>query len=324
MSSAVEVIAAVNRVSIKGFENFFKSHIQNKKNANQNAQDLARIESEASILNDFRFARDTLEESKDHLDLSQEQQNLLNDKIDALNAAISSFGYIVSMQHAYTNFLQSDIAFSNAIVSLRSLLVTIELSIQHAKNRKIDNLVSDLDNRMKEVERLSAGAAISEYARIYSDDKDASETTSEVWLFVTFLLAAITFIFCYCTYEGFFDHVIKNPHIYEAQGTLIFYALSKLFITLTLLAATFWAARMFKIEKNLAFINRQKENALNTIKAFHNAAGENQEVREAILMEATRSIFSSNNTGLIHAEGSSDDGTKIIEIVRNVSSAAKS
>jgi hypothetical protein len=315
MSDKFDLIDAVNSISLNGFQSAFKKYIQTQQDNKSDFDKINNLEAQVSnVISNFRGVKDSLNINKDYLEYNKQESDLLQSELKSLNNSISRFMYDVTLKTSYSVDGSADVSLSAVIVYLNNIFSYLSTMILKSK-------VNRIEGELKEVQRLSAGVAVAEYAKIYSDDKDRNETLSEIWLFVSYAALSITLIFAFYHFENFADDVRDNAHIYTSNSALVLYALIKIFLTGLFVSITLWAAKMYKIERNLWFINRQKENALNTFKAFHNAAGENPAIREAILMEATKSIFSANNTGLIQNENSSDESMKIIEIVKNVTSS---
>lgn len=64
-------------------------------------------------------------------------------------------------------------------------------------------------------------------------------------------------------------------------------------------------------------VNRHRGNALKTFQAFTEAAGDNQDVRSAVLLETTRSIFAVVPSGFLNAtETNADGGLKAADAMK--------
>ena len=75
----------------------------------------------------------------------------------------------------------------------------------------------------------------------------------------------------------------------------------------------------YTAEKHLETINRHRQNALATFEAFAEAAGENQETRDAVLLASTDAIFEANQSGYLSTRTSrSDSANPIQQVVRAV------
>ena len=67
--------------------------------------------------------------------------------------------------------------------------------------------------------------------------------------------------------------------------------------------------------RHLAIINNHRAISLLTLQAFSNAANDVQ-VKDAVLLEATRAVFGTVPTGFVNANLDSD--LKLVEIARNI------
>jgi hypothetical protein len=73
----------------------------------------------------------------------------------------------------------------------------------------------------------------------------------------------------------------------------------------------------FRANKHNEVLNKHKQNALSTFETFVKTAGEDKSIKNAILLETTHSIFSSQNTGYTSSE-KDIESNKIIEIIKNI------
>ena len=69
--------------------------------------------------------------------------------------------------------------------------------------------------------------------------------------------------------------------------------------------------------------NKNKQNALSTFETFVKATS-NEEIRNAVLLQTTKAIFSNPQSGYLKEDGSNDEPTQIIEIVKDMSKVIKS
>lgn len=92
-----------------------------------------------------------------------------------------------------------------------------------------------------------------------------------------------------------------------ALGWLIQYSLTKLFVVGALAAGAVWCGSIYRAIRHQVTVNRHRMNALRTFKAFAEAA-EATDVRQAILLETTRAIFSATPSGYLHATETNLDG----------------
>ena len=95
--------------------------------------------------------------------------------------------------------------------------------------------------------------------------------------------------------------------------------MAKLIILTLLLTAATWCGRTYKALKHLAVVNRHRSLSLKTLNAFSAAAGD-ELTKNAVLLEATRAIFSAGATGYIDAKDGQDDSSslRIVEIAKGL------
>ena len=77
-------------------------------------------------------------------------------------------------------------------------------------------------------------------------------------------------------------------------------------------------SRNYRAQAHNYIINKNKQNALSTFETFVNASS-NEEIRNAVLLQTTKAIFSNPQSGYLKEDGSSDDSAHIIEIIKDVS-----
>ena len=90
--------------------------------------------------------------------------------------------------------------------------------------------------------------------------------------------------------------------------------LFKIAVLTTLFYLIAQSVKNFRINKHLEVVNRHRATALRTFRTFVENAGEKEDVRQAVLIETTKTIFAPVSTGYVEGE---DDGpnSKIIELI---------
>ena len=71
--------------------------------------------------------------------------------------------------------------------------------------------------------------------------------------------------------------------------------------------------KKYTAEKHLEIVNRHRKNALATFEAFADAAGENRDTRDHVLMAATDAIFDTNQSGYLSVKTSGSDSVSPIQ-----------
>ena len=173
------------------------------------------------------------------------------------------------------------------------------------KQNDVDRLKLELENELRK-------KSISSHEKIFADQADKHQMWSWIWLGVTVIL---TLVFGYIFWE-----LLKHL---EPTGSQLPAILQNLFTKGFFLSLIYLllnrSIKNYTAEKHLETVNRHRQNALATYEAFAEAAGENQETRDAVLLASTDAIFDANQSGYLSAKTNRSDSTNPIQqVVRAV------
>lgn len=102
-------------------------------------------------------------------------------------------------------------------------------------------------------------------------------------------------------------------------GEIVQYTVSKIVILSSLFFVLSIFNRNYKAHKHNSVLNKHRQNALSTFETFSNASGSDLQTKNAVLIEATRTIFSNQQTGYLHTN-ETEASNKIVEIIKGASS----
>lgn len=145
-------------------------------------------------------------------------------------------------------------------------------------------------------------------------DKNAIQNSKESnkWLRYTIVIFGITigiivfFMFGIWNITQWYEWILRA-------------ALIGVFVT-----AGLWCGKTYRILRHQQAVNQYKANGLKSFLLFRDAAGDDEATRNAVLMETTKSIFSSVPTGFIRESGNQKESEiRLIETPRVVSAAAQ-
>ncbi|WP_147395196.1 hypothetical protein [Azospirillum cavernae] len=176
---------------------------------------------------------------------------------------------------------------------------------------------SEIDNIVAAAREASVKAGVAHFTHDFNDAAEMHGNAAKNWLIATGIIACLTAIF------AFLSFFIEISH--DASVAFFINRISSKLVFLGLfLAATIWCGRLYKAAKHQEATNRHRANALKTFQAFVQAAG-TEPIREAILMETTRSIFAITPSGYLDSNDVSiEGGAKVVEVVKNITQAASS
>lgn len=178
---------------------------------------------------------------------------------------------------------------------------------------EVEKKQGEIDKIIVAAREASASVGVGHFTADFLAEADEQEKKAENWLKATAWMAGITLL---AAGASMFYH----PSLETSQ--LIQLTSSKLIMLGLLFTATVWCGKLYKAAKHLEAVNKHRSNALKTFQAFTNAANDNA-MRDAVLMETTKSIFALTPSGYLDGDGGhSDSGVKVVEVVKNVAQTA--
>jgi hypothetical protein len=177
-----------------------------------------------------------------------------------------------------------------------------------------DKMMAEMNAALEQVRRVAAEAGVAQHAIHFSKEAESNLRQSKLWLVVAVVFGLVTAVYAFYGLEIQLREVAAN-----VQTTrLIQLALSRIVIISILSYGLVFSARNFAASRHNFVINRHRQNALSTFETFAKAAGDAQ-TKDAVLMQATQSIFALQTSGYLRAEhDTAQQGGQIIEVVRNL------
>ena len=174
-----------------------------------------------------------------------------------------------------------------------------------AKLQTLDELILKQENRLTEI-------LIADYVKIFEDQAKVHQEGAKRWFWGTVWLAvgsvAIFFIL------WFFIKPAGDQLAAVLQNFLI-----KGFLVSVFYMLLNRSIKNYTAEKHLEIVNLHRKNALATFDAFADAAGENRETRDQVLLASTNAIFDVNQSGYLSVKTSrSDSANPIQQIFRAI------
>lgn len=201
-----------------------------------------------------------------------------------------------------------------------------DLSVQQAI---IDKLISELDKKTKEIEKkgeeyltqldetlksaeeAAAKVGVSRHSQVFNKESSEHQEQSKTWLkwtvgvLIAIVIAAVIFIFVF-------------PDTTSSSAEIIQFSITKVIVLSAMFYGLSICNRNYKANKHNATLNKHRQNALSTFETFAKAAGTDTQTKNAVLIEATHTIFSNQQTGYLNSEKDSESSNKIVEIIKNV------
>lgn len=217
-------------------------------------------------------------------------------------------GWIAFLAYQKGDVQKNIDALSKSVMDANQILEQSKMDVA-AKSNEITSIVTA-------AREASASAGVGVFTSDFDGQATLLETDAEKWLKYTLWFAITTLCVAFISIYVPIDSKATNAQIFQ-------YMTSKMVVLLVLLAATIWCGRIYKALKHQITVNKHRANALKTFQAFVKAAS-NDNTRDAVLIETTRSIFANSPSGYLDTtDASSDSGSKILEIIKGSASSTK-
>jgi len=224
-------------------------------------------------------------------------------------------GYIKEATKTYTNLFGSYLPIINrSNISDKKFRAQEEELKKVIKDSKdfVDLFEKSVKATLTEIKDKAAKVAVAKYAEHFNREANRHKLGAYGWLAGGLIFFIAAFIFGY--YYSVLLIISKSATLSEIVQTTVI----KLILISVILSGIALCIKNYRSNRHNQIIYTHKVNALATFKLFRDAAEEDPTTKNAILIQAAQSIFSTPNTGYITKESDSDSSNKIIEIVRNL------
>ncbi len=189
------------------------------------------------------------------------------------------------------------------------------------KMAEIDSACKKANDSQEKSKMLLEHASIATHTHHFKKEADKYLLGSRIWLgFAIALSLAIIYIL----YEGIGSYnkemlnILSSPNSYDVSNKLIFsFALNRILIASFFITLCVWFWKIFRANRHNYIINIHRVNALNTFQALYDSTVD-QNVRNAILLQATHCIFSPQASGYMHLEGDSTASPYLYEVLKGI------
>lgn len=185
---------------------------------------------------------------------------------------------------------------------------------QHVRANKA---AEDTQKTLEKAQQAAGETAAASYASFFEAQAKEHWRGAWGWLVMVVLTLGITIAVALSNIETFGRLTqFFSEGEYSDAAYVIF---SKLIVLGTLYFSVVWTSKMYRASKHNYVVNKHRENALHTFGAFVKAAKDDVQTQHAVLLQATQSIFSHQQSGYITNEPDpSPSSSQILEIFRQV------
>ena len=180
----------------------------------------------------------------------------------------------------------------------------------------VNKAQEDISNKAQEINKIietareaSAAAGAAVFTKDFQSEADTKTDAAKTWLRVTGSMGIATLLSAWVFW------VVAKPGLDSSHAWQL---ISTKFVILGVMAtATIWCGRIYKALMHQGAVYRQRALSIQTLQAF-SAAIDDPAIKDAVVMEAARSIFGSTQSGYIDNHGSGSDGDiRLLEVAKN-------
>jgi hypothetical protein len=286
---AKRIVDLFNRLSISALDDFGKTQLDQLKN-----QADATFNLFDSVLK-FDPKLENAHSTKESL-----IQQITNAYQAVFNVILPLVGYSL---HKTADFQRLDTDARAALQQIRDDADKITNDLEKQK--------SDAELALESIRSVAAEQGVTQQAIYFKTEADNNETEAGTWkdntIKVSWLLGA------YAIFSLFLHKIpfIAPVNTYETVQM----AVSKVLIFAVISFILYLFAKNFIAFKHNAIVNRHRQNALLTYKALVEAAGDNQQASDAVLIQAASCIYAPQPTGYTSSNADGQGAKSVIELL---------
>jgi len=183
--------------------------------------------------------------------------------------------------------------------------------------KKVQEAELYLSQRKTEIDKIitaAAAAAVDVGAGRHSAEfgklSASHETFATRWLWATVVFTLTAFAASYFIFDVW--GMLKHEDAPLTFGQVM----PRVLVVSLLYSLSLWSARNYKSHRHLHVINKHRESALQTFRSFVEAADNDPAVKNAILLECTKSIFGHTASGYLESDPPPISST-IVDVIRS-------
>ncbi|MBL6927722.1 MAG: hypothetical protein ISR44_01000 [Rhodospirillales bacterium] len=264
-----------------------------------------------NIVNNLTMLRDAINNVMEFTVMQDTSEQIRNQLASALTEQAKAAWERIAPWIGYLFFQAGDVSegLKKIAASQGHVDDALEKFLEHA-----DYGQAQIKNAVAAAKEAAGTAGVGLFTKDFAKEATNRSTSADMWLGATAVFAIATGLVAFV-----FGSASKIP---EAIPALLQYTTMRVVILSLLFTGTIWCARMYKTNKHQQSVNKHRADALQTFQAFVEATTD-PAVRDAVLMETTRSIFTITPSGYLgESDSSPNTGSKVIEIVKAASKAA--
>jgi hypothetical protein len=177
---------------------------------------------------------------------------------------------------------------------------------------------AEAESTLEKIKQAAAEVGVAQHATHFKIESDYHSKTAINWLIATAIIGILTIVWGVFSFKFHAIPVSNPPQTIELVESFA----SKIIVLSVLYYTLVWSAKNYNAHRHNFVVNKHRQNALSTFETFVKAANDS-DTKNAVLIQATQSIFGAQQSGYIQKDSEQESPNKIIEIMRSVSSMSK-
>ena len=178
------------------------------------------------------------------------------------------------------------------------------------KQEEQERIRQEMEDTLQTVKAAAAEAGVGQQSIVFGEQSGKDSERAAQWLKVSVLLGVVSVAYVIATLFAF-------PPSTDSTADVIRESAARLVILSFLAFALGFSIRQYGALKHNETVNRHRQNALRTFETFVRAT-DDKDTKDAVLLEATRSIFASQPSGFLRGGGEAESPSTIIEVIRRM------
>jgi len=235
-----------------------------------------------------------------------------NELLDRLDESFTNF--LVHIRPIISFYSNSDKAddSSRILEEAKSILEYMKSSSVEMTKEK-SSAIENAKKMLNELKDISAESGITKYSSVFADEARENKSIATKWLIGASILGVISIVVAYFVLQ------LRPTDSIPTTFEIVQYTLTKVIIFTILSYLLVLFVKNYNANRHNYIVNKHRQNALLTFSTFVNSA-KDVDTKNAVLLQATQSIFTNQVSGYLKNECDSENPNKFIEIIKNVSS----
>lgn len=179
--------------------------------------------------------------------------------------------------------------------------------------QEVSSASDEADKILQSLRSAAAEAGVEQHATHFSSEAGFHSDQAEFWLKATAGIAGFTALLAGLVVAAYLNEWVTVP-----SGQWVQVAIGKVVFFSILSFGLVWCGRNYRSHQHNYVVNKHRENALATFRAFTDAASD-EATKNGVLLRATEAIFSPGASGYVNTQQEGTHSPQILEFVRNLS-----